>query len=123
MVTCPTCHAEAEDEARFCSQCGTSLDTSGRGHLSDFEIGKIAALDSVKKDILKWVGGSVTVIGAAFAALAYLGLNATLQSSVTEQVKSSLQQNHKDISKAIRDMYVTLGKTDTDQASVKVTLE
>ena len=118
MVACPACHAEADNEAKFCSRCGTSLDVSRGGRLSDFEIGKIAALDSLKKDVLKWVGGSAGIIGAAFAILAYLGLNATLQSSITEQVKEALRQNQKDISGAIRDIYISAGKINNDEERI-----
>jgi uncharacterized membrane protein YvbJ len=120
MVACPTCHVEADDEARFCSNCGAKLQQFG--HLSDFEIGKIAALDSIKKDILKWVGGSATIIGITFAGLAYFGLNETLKETVTEQVKAELKQNRNDIDKAIKDLYVALGQADRDQKTITKTL-
>jgi hypothetical protein len=116
MVICPTCNAEADDEAKFCCNCGTKLQRSGP--LSDFEIGKIAALDSIKKDTLKWIGGSASIIGVAFALLAYFGLNETLKSSVAEQVKAELKQNKDDIDKAIKELYVALGKADKDQEKI-----
>jgi len=57
------CHGNVEEGARFCPECGAQLRRDKTP--SDYEIGKIAALASIKKDIIAWLGApmlGITII-------------------------------------------------------------
>jgi uncharacterized membrane protein YvbJ len=90
MANCGTCSALLPDGATFCPKCGTAVQPNTLPNA--FELGKIAALASIRRDVLTWLGGSATVIAGVFAILAYFGVNETIKSTVAEQIKKELEK-------------------------------
>jgi hypothetical protein len=120
MAQCWNCNNDVEEGDRFCSTCGTSLRAGP--HASAFEIGKIAALDAIKKDILKWLGGTASILVAAFAILAYLGFNETIKSSVADEVKAALTPALASVDAAKVEIFRQLGVASQLQKEVSDTL-
>jgi len=60
MANCPRCHEPLREpyeyskksHYRFCPHCGWQLDSDARR--TDFELGKIEALNTIKEELLKW---------------------------------------------------------------------
>jgi uncharacterized membrane protein YvbJ len=137
-LRCQACGEMVDEDARFCSRCGVQLGSVNES--SDFEIGKIAALASIKKDILSWIGAPAAVIGAIIAILGWLGINQMVTSSVDLKVEKSmdkikdgidkevdrlhsttdreLEQERTSIDKITGDVLATLGKTEADQDQI-----
>ena len=114
------CAPQTSQRAQGIGNCGVSMD--GEPAPSPFEIGKIAALATIRRDVLTWLGGSVAVIGAAFAILAYFGVNELVKSSVSEQVKKEvdkqLEKEQAEISNYIRKYFIDLGKSQKYQEQI-----
>jgi Icc-related predicted phosphoesterase len=81
-------------------------------------LGKIAALASIRRDVLTWLGGSATVIAGVFAILAYFGVNETIKSTVAEQIKKELEKRDDQIRKSTQDIFVNVGKAQKDQEQI-----
>jgi hypothetical protein len=115
-MNCSICAAELGEGARFCAVCGARVGQPDRN--SDFEIGKIAALASVKADVLKWLGGSAAILAGVFGVLAYFGMNELLKDTVSEQIKTELKQNREEIEKSLKDVFISVGKASRDQEEI-----
>src|SRR3981081_2657436 len=116
MPRCATCGGEIPEAGRYCPNCGTRADASKAP--SDFEIGKIAALASIKGDILKWFGGWGAGIAAVGAILGYFGMHEFIKSTVTENVKSELKQDRDEIVKSRKDLFIDAGKAISNQEEI-----
>lgn len=81
---CPTCSAPISGGAKFCSYCGRSL--GQQSTKSDFDIGRIAALDDVKKSVLTWVGG----IGTILAIVGGYAIFGAVSTSVSNEITKKL---------------------------------
>jgi hypothetical protein len=60
QLICGHCGGVLQVANNFCPNCGRRTDRSTQ--YSDFEIGKLAALDSIKSDFIKWIGGISVII-------------------------------------------------------------
>jgi hypothetical protein len=116
MTTCSSCASLIPDDAKFCPQCGAPRVKPTT--LSEFEIGKIAALSTIRRDILTWLGGTVTALGVIFAVLGYLGMTEMVKSTVSEQIKKALEKRDEQISKSMQDVFINLGKAQRDQEQI-----
>ena len=62
------------------------------------------------------------MIAGVFAALAYLGMNETIKSTVSEQIKKELEKRDDQIRKATQDIFVNVGKAQKDQEQISTAL-
>ena len=106
---CMRCNAIAKQNDQFCSKCGKKF--SKNAEISDFEIGRIAALDTIKGDILKWFGLLSLVLGI----LALFGINEILKSSVNSAVTLQTNELKSDLEKAAIDSRVLLALLEKEQ--------
>jgi hypothetical protein len=91
MASCSICNNDSPASARYCANCGTVLgETNTR---SPFEVGRIAALDSVKSEIVKWLGVPFAILTAVAGVLGYFGVANIINSEVHEQVEKELDKN------------------------------
>jgi hypothetical protein len=120
MAECSACSASLPNGARYCPICGTAAESTSLP--SQFEIGKLFALVTIKREILTWLGGSATIIGAALAILAYFGLNETVKSTVSEQIRKELERRNDEILKSTEAVFVTVGKAQKDQEQINSVL-
>jgi hypothetical protein len=93
-VHCKKCGALVDKGDLFCRVCGSSL--VKKQPLSDFEIGKVAALDTIKSDFIKWIGS----ISLLLAILGIFGFNKVVDSAVTEKVTVAMDTLRSGIEKA-----------------------
>jgi hypothetical protein len=107
-----------EDAARFRSRCGAA--DTGPKPLDDFEIGRIAALGSVKTDIPKWVGGSTAIFGTVIAVLGFFGVRESLNASMIEEVKVKVEEVRR---AAEKDMGEFRRRVDGDVDRLRVRVE
>jgi hypothetical protein len=107
-MICPFCNTAAGDTDNFCSSCGRVLNKIIPR--SDFELGRIAALDTIKKDILSWFGGGLillTILGA-------FGISELIKN----QVGTSVDKRLEDLKKRIED-----AESQSREASARAHLE
>ncbi len=121
MSNCPSCQHPAAESDNFCSACGRPL-TKGVA-ASDFEIGKIAALDTIKKDILVWIGAPAAIIGALFTILAYFGITDLIKTRVSDEVNQELRSVQKDITDTEKVIFTNQGKSERDQEQISLILK
>jgi hypothetical protein len=93
-MTCPFCANKVGETDKFCSLCGRFLNRQTPP--SDFEIGRIAALDTIKKDILSWIGGGLIVL----TILAAFGVNEVIKDRVSSSVDKRLEDLKRRIDEA-----------------------
>ena len=86
-LPCSFCGTDYEEGSNFCPRCGKKPKAS-RIVYSEFELGRIATLHDLKKDILTWVAGSVVFVGL----LGWFGANQIIQNTVTSAVATALDQ-------------------------------
>jgi uncharacterized membrane protein YvbJ len=91
---CPSCGATLAQFSNFCPTCGKHLGKDVPK--SDFEIGKIAALDNIKSDFLKWVLGFAAIAGI----VGILSVREYVKTAVDSAVKSQLDSLSHRIDKA-----------------------
>src|ERR1035437_8687276 len=117
MAQCPKCHHDSQDDAKYCAHCGNPL-----GSLTDaaaaFEIGKIAALATIKRDILTWFGGGVSIIGIVLTVFAFLGMNEVVKSSVSTEIRGELDRIRENIDKTRQDLFIDVGKSRQNQEQI-----
>jgi len=63
-MPCPQCKREVEEADGFCRGCGKNL-KPGSTPRSDFELGRISALETVKEDIRKWLAIYAVIVTLA----------------------------------------------------------
>src|SRR5215468_2507861 len=113
MNTCADCKSNLPDEAKYCPACGSPVANSDR--LSDFNLGKLAALIAIKEETLAWLRNWGVGIGVATAILAYFGMNELVKSTVSERVQSELRNNREDIRKSLENVFIDVGKANRNQ--------
>ena len=84
-MNCPKCHKEILAESLYCSFCGTNIHQEAS--LSHFEIGKLAALESIKKEILSWLAR----LWIPITILAFFGTWGAVNSLVNSRVDKVLE--------------------------------
>ena len=103
MATCSKCKRELPDTAKYCPDCG--FPTATQNGLSDFELGKLAALTAIKADIISWFRSWGVGIGLAAAVLAYFGMNELIKGTVSEKVQSELREDRNEIRKSLENEF------------------
>ena len=76
-MECNICASPIEPDDKYCFNCGHAVIGHPRSH--DFEIGKIAALSTIKKDILTWFGGAALFLTIIVGFLAFFGLDRSIE--------------------------------------------
>jgi uncharacterized membrane protein YvbJ len=112
MRYCPACHSQVSSAASFCESCGKSL--TERHNKREFELGRLAALESIKEDIRKWALGAMTVAGIIFTLLASFGVNALVGNAVADAVQKEMAKIRDEIAKA----YVNIGEAQANQKEI-----
>ena len=107
-MNCPSCGSVITDAPNFCPSCGKRLNKEVPK--SDFEIGKIAALDTIKNDFRNWILG----LAAIFGLLGFLGVREYVKSAVDSSVRDALNSLSSRIEKA---------STDAQDATAKARIE
>lgn len=116
-MNCPSCGINVDQTNNFCSSCGKRL--SKDIPKSDFEIGKIAALDTIKSDILKWFFGLVAVAGL----LGFVGVREYVKTAVDTAVKSQLDALSNRIEKASNDAEESTAEANLETKQLNSTIE
>jgi hypothetical protein len=83
-VVCSFCGDTHGDSDNFCPRCGRS--PNKKAPYTDFEIGRIAALTTIKKDFWTWFLGAF----AALSLLAIFGVNEIIKDEVRDAINSNL---------------------------------
>ena len=96
MVECSVCGSACPDAARYCANCGNALQEVNRP--SAFEVGRIAALDSIKSEIVKWLGLPIAIVTAIAGLLGYLGVTNIVNTAVQTQVEKEIDKNLEHVS-------------------------
>ncbi len=85
MQNCSNCKQSIEEKFNFCPVCAYPLKAN---LLTDYETGKISALNSLKKEMLIWFAGLLTVIGIS-SYFGFSGIDTQIQLAVANEMKSS----------------------------------
>lgn len=117
MNACVKCGHTLSDSAKFCDECGQPTLSANDAKFA-FEIGKIAALASIKKDVLVWIGGTTSVVGVVLAVLAFLGMNEVVKSTVSQQLASEIKNMRDGIDKTRQELAVDVGKAQQNQSQI-----
>ena len=88
-MVCSFCGDIHSDSDNYCPRCGRS--PNKKAPYSDFELGRIAALDTIKKDFWSWF----LSLFAVLSILAAVGLNEIIKSKVGDAVTNDLQRIQK----------------------------
>lgn len=96
-MNCPSCGNVVVDATNFCPFCGKRLNKEMPK--SDFEIGKIAALDTIKSDVLNWL---LRIAGVG-ALIGIFGIHEYVKLAVDSSVKGQLGSLSQKIEKASAD--------------------
>jgi len=115
-VTCSRCGNTYDDSANFCPRCGQSPKKTAP--YSDFELGRIAAFDTIKKDFWTWFVGGF----AALAILAMFGVNEIIKDKVGEAITNHLQKIQKTTDDASAKALQAGAEADVETKKVDVTL-
>ena len=84
-MVCSFCGDAHGDSDNYCPRCGRS--PKKKAPYSDFELGRIAALDTIKKDFWTWL----LALFAVLSILAAFGVNEIIKSKVVDAVANDLQ--------------------------------
>jgi hypothetical protein len=99
MVQCLRCHAQIEQESysiKFCPFCGWQLDKKASKE-TDFELGRISALETIKKDIIFWLGIPVLIL----SILGYFIGNFSMRILIDESVRNEITRISDDLKEMI----------------------
>ena len=83
MAECSICASTVPDTARYCGNCGNALQEVTRP--SAFEVGRIAALDSMKSEIFKWLALPAAILTTIVGIGGYLGITNIITTEVQTQ--------------------------------------
>jgi hypothetical protein len=106
MARCSVCGTDSPASARYCANCGSGLGEVNRP--SAFEVGRIAALDSVKSDIVKWLGVPFAIVTAAAGVLGYFGVTNLINSEVQSHVEKEMDKNFAKMTDEIMKRFVEI---------------
>jgi hypothetical protein len=115
MARCSICGTDSPASARYCANCGSLLGEANAP--SAFEVGRIAALDSVKSEILKWLGVPFAILTAVAGVLGYFGVTNIINSEVHDQVEKQIDKNFAVTTNEIMKKFVEISN---EEGSIKV---
>lgn len=119
-MVCGSCGKDCDPNADFCPNCGSRPDK--KLARTDFEIGRIDALETVKADILKWLGIWAVLITLALALLVYVGVDHIITDKVGTEVQQKLASMTSTIDAATDKAYTSGAKAEiqTEDAQKKI---
>ena len=106
MARCSVCGTDSPGSAHYCANCGSVLEQANAP--SAFEYGRITALESVKSEILKWLGVPLAILTAVVGFLGYLGISNTINSEVQSQVEKEIDKNLNSTSHEIMKRFIKI---------------
>jgi hypothetical protein len=119
MSVCSACRNSNPDGQRFCGSCGTATDATSP---SAFEIGRIAALDSVKTAILSWLGIPASIIIGLVAVFGYFGVTGLVGTTVEKEVQVQIEHETKTLQEktqgALADIFTKIGEANINQQAI-----
>ena len=104
-MNCGNCGSPVDGNAKYCGGCGHPIMGQSLIHL--FELGKLEALHSVRKEILSWGAGLVAI----FSILAFFGLNELVTYRVSQQVGKEIEKQGKTISDNLGQLSARVSET------------
>jgi F0F1-type ATP synthase membrane subunit b/b' len=116
-LICPSCGHVHDDADNFCPRCGRI--PGKKAPYSDFELGRIAALDTIRNDFwtrfLRWAS-----LGALLLALlAYFGVNDIIRTKVSDAVNERINSIQQRITEASTRSIETSAKADLEIKKVE----
>ena len=109
-IRCADCKRELQGDEDFCPQCGLPVKPARR--LSDFEVGRIAALESVKEDLWERFRRWGLVVTIVIALLVWVGGNAIISNAARSAVENRLQMLENRIEQTRYDLTLSLAHTE-----------
>ncbi len=116
-MNCPSCGIAVGDSNNFCASCGKRLNKDVPK--TDFEVGKIAALDTIKTDIRNWVLG----LGAIAALLGFIGVREYVSRAVDSAITAQLSSLAGRIEKASNDAAEATAKARIETKQLDSTID
>jgi hypothetical protein len=115
-VVCSFCGDTHGDSDNYCPRCGRN--PKKKAPYSDFELGRIAALDTIKKDFWTWF----LSLFAILSILAAVGVNEIIKSKVVDAVANDLQTIQKKTDDASTKALQSSAEADIETRKVDRTL-
>jgi hypothetical protein len=116
LLRCSFCSFDHADTDNFCPKCGKS--PSAKKPYSDFDLGRTAAPETIKRYFWTWfLTGS-----AVFGILAIFGVNEVVKNKVGDAVSSQLRRIQNTITEASTKAVESSAKADLETKRVESTL-
>ncbi len=115
-MTCTFCGNEHKDDDNFCPRCGQGA--VKKYPYSEFELGRIAALETIVKDFRQ----RYILITAVIGVLALLGVNELAKNSVRDAVNDHIKAIQGKIDNATLELAQSSAKADIEVKRVDTTL-
>ena len=119
-MICEFCSFVHNDGDNFCPRCGKSPEK--KAPYSDFELGRIAALDTMKTEFISWFVRPAAIITILLAVLAYFGVNEMVKNRVSDGIKDTIQSIQKTIEDASSKALQSAAKAEIETNQVEVKL-
>lgn len=97
-MICEFCSNVHDDSDHFCPRCGKS--PQKKAPYSEFELGRIAALDIMKTEFVSWFVRPAAVVTILLAVGAYFSVNELVKNTVTVGIRENMQSMQKTIDDA-----------------------
>jgi hypothetical protein len=110
MAHCSVCGTDSPASARYCPNCANVLGDANSPLA--FKAGRIAALESVKSEIIKWLGVPIAILTGVVGLLGYLGISNTITSEVQSQVEKEIRDHFKLTADAITKRFIKISTTE-----------
>lgn len=98
-MTCMYCGRDCGENANFCPSCGKK--PGQKMPYTDFELGRIAALDGIKREVLGALWSRVAAIGILLTLLAAFGVDDIIKDRVGSAVNKQLEDKQKIVDSAM----------------------
>jgi hypothetical protein len=121
MAECSICGSTFPDTARYCANCGNALREATRP--SAFEVGRIAALDTMKSEIFKWLALPAAVVTVIAGIGGYLGvtniINTEVQTRVRNEIDREIDKNSAHLTNLVNEMHKKYVDVAQEQGAVR----